>query len=483
MSATGRLSWGIATAALFALVLTGCTGPVARPAPAPTAPSQAIQIPDPTPPPSERPYPCSDAVVTMSMDDWSDTAQARTAMAEVLSAFEAAHPCIKVKTANLPQDARQSFVLDRIRTGIASDLIATGAENIPLYTQAGGLADLTPFIQADPSFKPEEMYFKSVWQAGFYKGVPRAIDKDFSVSAIYVNAGLFARAGLALPQEGWTYDDYLKLALQLTLDKNGHNANSPDFNPTDVVQYGTTLPWLGETDKAWFRGFENVLYSFGAHAISPDATTTVGYLNSAEAVQAWSFYRDLVHKYHVSPTITDLSSIVDNNVTLFEQGKLAMVGAFWGPWYEEAFNATPNLKWAVVPLPSGPGGHKGVIMWLGWSINPKTAHPRQAWELLKWLTTEPGQRVFARRALTQIKSLAAEQQRINDPFWGIFLAETAHVDTLDDTTHPRFYECVADGPTTELLYKTWEPGGDQLDLPAELDQLAAQADQCLATGP
>ena len=77
-----------------------------------------------------------------------------------------------------------------------------------------------------------------------------------------------------------------------------------------------------------------------------------------------------------------------------------------------------GLEWAVVPLPSGPAGHRGVIMWMGWGINAKTAHPQEAWELLKWLTTEPGQRPFARRALTQYKPLAVELQRINDPFWG-----------------------------------------------------------------
>ena len=122
-------------------------------------------------------------------------------------------------------------------------------------------------------------------------------------------------------------------------------------------------------------------------------------------------------------------------------------------------------------------------MWMGWGINAKTEHPQEAWELLKWLTTEPGQRPFARRAMTQYKPLAVELQRINDPFWGVFLAETEYVDRLDDATHARFFPCVSDGATANLMYEIWQPGGEQIDLQARLDQLATEADQCLAAAP
>ena len=481
MSKSSSRSKTIARCALLVFGLIGCTSSLPQAIQPSGSSSPAIQTPPPAHFSAHTPTACPGKIVTIRLDDWSHTDDARAAMAEVLGTFHATHPCIQVKTIALPIDDYQTHILKQIQAGTASDLIAVGTENIPLYTESGGLANLNLFIQADPGFKPEEIYFSGVWRAGFYKGEPRAINKDFSVSAIYVNVGLFDKAGLPLPKEGWTYDDYLNLALRLTLDQNGNRATSPNFNPARIMQYGTTIPWIGETRKGWFRGFENILYSFDAHALDPAGTTTVGYLNSKKALHAWTFARDLVHKYHVSPTVTELSALTDNQVTLFSQGRLAMVGAYWGPWFQDTFNATPNLKWTFVPLPTGPGGHKGIIMWLGWGINPKTAHPRETWQVLKWLTTEPGQSIFTRRALTQIKSLAAQQQRINDPFWGVFLAETAYVDRLDDTNHPRFFACVAAGPAATLLYRTWEPGGDQLDLQAELDKLAQEADRCLAT--
>ena len=471
---------------LAAIFLAGCTAPDVSPIFTPTG--AAIVPPSPQPAATQPPAAtletrCSETV-KLRLDDWSNMDEAQAARDEVLAAFHAAYPCIEVEIVPQIDSGADISRLEEIKAGSASDLIAVESSFIPAYTEAGGLADLTSFIQADPAFKPEEIFFEGVWKSGFYQDTPRAIDKDFSTCAIYINAGLFKKAGLPLPAEGWTYDDYLRLAQQLTLDSQGRNATDPQFDPSQIVQYGATIPyWGGNSTQGWFRGFQNILYSFDAHALSPDGARVSGSLNSPAALTAWEFARDLVHKYHVAPDVSVINAQPDGNLSLFKAGQLAIVGSFWGPWFQETLDATSGLEWAVVPLPGGPGGHRGVIMWMGWGINAKTAHPQEAWELLKWLTTEPGQRPFARRALTQYKPLAVELQRINDPFWGVFLAETEYVDRLDDATHARFFSCVSEGPTANLLYQMWQPGGEQIDLQARLNQLAVEADQCLAVAP
>ena len=463
----------------LSLVIVGCSSSYlveeSTPSPAPIVPPEKelpIEIPEVTE------IACPDGIVSISMDDWSEN-EAIATREEVIDAFEEAHPCINVVFVDQLNFGADAHRLDQIQSGTASDLIAVESVYIPIYTEFGGLADLTPFIEADPDFAPEEIYFESVWKAGFYQDVPRAINKDFSTSAIYINIDLFEQAEIPIPEEGWTYDDYLEMALKLTLDENGNNTNSPEFDPENIVQYGTTVPYWGGGSTAWFRGFENILYSFDAHAIDPDATTTVGYLNSKNAVQAWEFTRDLVHKYHVAPQAEDIDAAGGNDA-LFKEGKLAISGHYWGPWYQKGFDTISDLKWTVVPLPTGPGGHKGVIMWMGWGINRDTEYPEETWALLKWLTTEPGQRVYTRHALTQVKSLAVELQRINDPFWGVFLAETEYVDTLDDAMHPGFFPCVSEDATAEFLLKTWQEDGEKIDIQSNLDQLAIDSDYCLA---
>jgi len=305
-----------------------------------------------------------------------------------------------------------------------------------------------------------------------------AIAKDYSVSAFYANVGLFEKAGLDLPTEGYTYDEYLTIAQQLTIDKNGNNASSPDFDPNNVVQWGTSSPYWGG-DTGWWRGFQSFLYSFGAHTISDDGKKTTGFVNSDKAVAAWGWYRDAIHKHHVAPSATYLASTGVGNDKMFSQNQLAIAGTYWGPWFQDTFNKTPDLKWAVIPLPTGPGGHHAAIMWMGWGINSKSKHPAEAWQLLKWLTTEPGQRVFALKAMTGHIKVAAELQQSKDPYWSVFLAEVPFQDRLDYMTTPFYTTCV-DIPASKVLGKLFQEDGATMDIKAELDKLAAEADKCLA---
>jgi ABC-type glycerol-3-phosphate transport system substrate-binding protein len=164
---------------------------------------------------------------------------------------------------------------------------------------------------------------------------------------------------------------------------------------------------------------------------------------------------------------------------MFSDGKLAIASSYWGPWYQDTFNQAPDLSWAVVPLPTGPGGHEAAIMWWGWGINAKSEHPEEAWQLLKWLTTEPGQRFFALHALTGHISTAEELQKVDDPYWGVFLAEVPYQGRLDDMTTPFYTTCVVI-PGSELIGRLFMEGGADMDIQAELDAFVIEADKCLA---
>jgi multiple sugar transport system substrate-binding protein len=407
--------------------------------------------------------------------DWS-SADRQQYWDQVIQAFNDANPCIKAESVKLPED--RAVRLNEISAGTAPDLVAFDSSDLPRVYQMGALMDLTSTMAKDTAFDATKEFFDSVWKTGFVDGKPVAISKDYSVSAFYVNTGLFEKAGLEIPKEGWTYEEYLSLAQQLTVDKNGNNATSPDFDSKNIVQWGTSSPYWGG-DTGWWRGFQSFLYSWGAHTISSDGKTTTGSINSPEAVKAWEWYRDMIHTSQVAPSATNLTASGVGNDKLFTQGQLAIAGTYWGPWFQDTFNQTPGLKWTVVPLPTGPGGHFGAIMWMGWGINAKSAHPDQAWQLLKWLTTDPGQRVFALKALTGDQSTAAELQQEKDPYWSVFLAEVPHQAILDDGTSPFYTTCV-DTPASTLLGKMFQDSGKTMDVKAELDKLAADADKCLA---
>jgi multiple sugar transport system substrate-binding protein len=439
----------------------------------PAAPTETPLPPTPTPPALDAS--CGGTGAVIGVHDWSSADRAEY-WEQVLKAFNDAHPCIKAWTVKLPDD--RAVRLTELAAGTAPDLVGFDSSDLPLVYRKGFLIDLAPIMAAD-NFNPDDHWYPGVYKTGIVDGKLVAVAKDYSTSAFYVNTGLFEKAGLPIPTEGWTYDDYLQDAMKLTLDKNGNNATSPDFDPNNVVQFGASLPYWGG-DTGWWRGFQSALYSWGAHTISADGTTTTGFINNDKALATWQWFSDIVHKYKVVPGASYLTANGISNDKLFSDGKLAISGSYWGPWFQDTFNKAPDLKWQAVPLPTGPGGHHGAIMWMGWGISSTSKHPAEAWELLKWLTTEPGQQVFALKALTGDIKTATTLPALKDPYWAIFLAEAPYQDQLDDMLTPFYTTCV-DINASKLMGKVFQDTGANLDLKAELDNLAKIADECLAT--
>src|SRR5690606_5365091 len=144
----------------------------------------------------------------------------------------------------------------------------------------------------------------------------------------------------------------------------------------------------------------------------------------------------------VAPSATTIGATEGGRLQMFQDGLTAMGMTYHGPWWQDVFNETPGLAWGVVPVPAGPAGHASVVMLQGWGITAQSQHPAEAWEVLKWLTTEPGQRVFALKALSPSPAVSEEMQRVNDPYWGVFIAETDYLAALDNLNSPFYATCV-----------------------------------------
>ncbi len=416
--------------------------------------------------------------VSLRVDDWSSGDRVEY-MNQVIDAFEAEYPCIDVVLEPNIGDDQNTRRLTWLSAGTSPDLMAYPPEWASLYMEASdseAYINLEPYITGDDGIEIGVDVYEGIYEQGFYGDYPVALPKDYSTSSFYINTAMFDAAGIAYPEEGWTWDDALDIALELTIDANGNNATSPDFDPENVTQYGMDI-----VNDGWWRAMQSYLQAWGTLTISEDGTTTTGYLNSPEAVEALNWYRDLVFVHHVAPSATEIGAVEGGRVQMFQDGKVAMGVTFHGPWWQDVFNTTPNLEWSVVPVPAGPGGHSSVLMWLGWGISGQSQNPDAAWELLKWLTTEPGQRVFALKALSGNPVVSQEMQREDDPYWSVYIAETEFLGPLEELRSPYYSTCVAT-PAGDLMQRLLARGGDEINIQAELDALAASADACLAEG-
>src|SRR5689334_8755265 len=96
---------------------------------------------------------CTGDPVELRLDDWSSGDRVEY-MNQVLDAFMEENPCITVVAEPNIGDDQNTRRLTMIASGTAPDLIATGESWIPLYAQAGGFLDLTPYIEGENGIEP-----------------------------------------------------------------------------------------------------------------------------------------------------------------------------------------------------------------------------------------------------------------------------------------------------------------------------------------
>jgi len=409
--------------------------------------------------------------VHLTLGSWDDENGNRRHIAAIED-FQEQYPNIEVEILPNPGGDWHTRILTQIATGDLPDVYMADSSFIPLYVESGGLVNLRPYIEGENGFNPEDTFYMSVYENGFYQGDPYVLAKDYSTVAVYANRSLFDAAGIELPQEGWTYDDLLDIAMQLTVDANGNNAASPDFDPENIVQWG--MDHRGN----WWRGFQSTVYSFGSHTISEDGTTLDGYLNSPETIAALEWMQAAVHEYHVAPTTNWISAQPNGVMPLFLDGQIAMIFGM-GPWFLSMLEEQPGFEYAILPMPTGPGGHHGAVCWAGFGMSPTSEHPDEAWLLLRALGTEIGQRQYGEHALSSMPSIMEGKE--DHPFWGTFLAEVAYLDPLDDLKNPYYLQCVGNGMGDRVTAVLFGEEGADLDAAELVNEVLPDLQTCLDT--
>jgi multiple sugar transport system substrate-binding protein len=412
------------------------------------------------------------ATAKVTLGSWDDENGNKRHIAAI-EAFNAEYPDIEVEILPNPGGDWHTRILTLIASGELPDVYMVDSSFIPLYVESGGLTNLRPFIEGENGFDPYEIFYGPVYENGFYKGDPYVLAKDYSTVAVYANRSLFEAAGIELPQEGWTYDDLLDIAMQLTLDANGNNAASPDFDPENIVQYG--MDHRGD----WWRGFQTVIYSFGSHTISEDGTTLDGYINSEGTVAALEWMRDAVHVYHVAPTFNFIQSQPNGTMPLFLEGQIAMVFGM-GPWFLSMLEEQPGFEYAILPMPTGPGGKHGAVCWAGFGLSPTSEDPDSAWLLLKALGTELGQRQYGEHALSSMPAIM--EGKTDHPFWGTFINEANYLDSLDDLKNPYYLQCVGTPAGERITAVLFGEEGADVDVAGLVNEVMPDLQACLDQG-
>ncbi|MBF8376308.1 sugar ABC transporter substrate-binding protein [Alicyclobacillus mali] len=321
-----------------------------------------------------------------------------------IAVFEKLHPNIKVVIEQYPWSQYWQKLETEMAAGTAPDVFWDHVTYFPTFVTNGQLLNLTPYIKS--SHIDLGQYYPNLLKQYEYNGNIYGLPKDWDTIAIFYNKKLFEKEHVPFPTNlTWNPENggtLLKVAEEMTVDKNGKHPGQPGFNPNEIVQYG----FMSYNSNQSF--YYNFLAEDGVKILDHNFGTKV-LMDTPQGVMTMQNLLDMIYKYHVSPPAAEGANVVNsegNAQQLFEEGKLAMYTD--GDWVLTPVVKACNFPVGIAPLPVGPDGRVSVMNGLSDAIYAHTKYPQQAWELVQWLASPQSERILASGGYVWpgIKSLA-----------------------------------------------------------------------------
>lgn len=317
---------------------------------------------------------------TVSMRIWDD--QVAKSYKKSFAEFEKKNPNIDVKLTVVPW----ADYFTKLRTDIGGnsidDIFWVNSGNFEDYAKAGDLVNVTKTFGADAQKAWQKSVVKQYTTNGSLWGIPQLADPGIGV---FYNGDLLKKAGLSasdLKNLHWDptgkNDTLLPVLQKLTLDANGNNAASPNFDPNKIVQYGYNaandlnaiyINYLGSNGAAFQHGTKFVFAS-------------------KQGQEAFQYVVDLINKYHVSPSAADTNQNGDFSLGQFTQGKMALFQS--GSYNLANIKQGAAFTWGIAPLPAGPKGAISVTNGVIAAANAHSSHPDAVKKVLAWLGSTEG---------------------------------------------------------------------------------------------
>jgi multiple sugar transport system substrate-binding protein len=246
------------------------------------------------------------------------------------------------------------------------DLFWVSAQRAAQLASEGAMLDITDRLAASGhSAANTDDYYDSSFVPFTHDGKVYGLPWLQQPVMMYVNKDMFDAAGVAYPNESWTWDDFIDAATKLTKDASGKHAGEAGFDADNVVQWGFTLNgWPPVQLFIWQNGGEVITEDFSESPI-----------DRPEAVEAFKFYAELVN----GPLTPPQQIIRDRGFdTMFRNKQVAM---FMGGAADDLDFNVENVQAFMVP--GGPNGTKATFAdILGMGINAKTKEPDAAFAAL-----------------------------------------------------------------------------------------------------
>ena len=380
---------------------------------------------------------------------------------KVAAEYDKAHPDVTLDVVGGIVDQK---IVAAIRAGQAPDVVSSfNSYDVGIYCGTKAWLDLTPFLQkshiSTSIFPSATMYYTQ------YGGTRCALPLLADTYGLYYNKALFKKAGITAPP---------KTISELTADAKKLTQRNPDGS-LKVVGLDPFIGFYENVPERWAAAFGGKYIDAKGHAIIGQQAAWLKMLKWQKSLIDWYGYKNLV-KFQAG--LGDEFSASN----AFETGKLAM--NLDGEW-RVAFiaNEKPGLQYGTAPIAVddaqpglyGSGYINGTIIGI-----PKNGHhTAQAWDLVKYLTTNTHALAELSNGLRNVPSTSASthsKELIPDTHFETFLKifTNAHSVTIPITSAGTQY-----GTLITSFTSKWQAGKVK-DLKGGLAKLDKDIDAQLA---
>ena len=231
--------------------------------------------------------------ITLRYAYWGSTYE-NEAMQGIAAKYEEENPNVHIECIYIPNADYTTKMTAMVASGDEPDIANLFPSDFIGWADEGRFVNLYEMIETDERYEVEDFIPNCFFETSDGYAGGRSIANE--LIQLYYNKDLFDEQGVeylpANPDEALSWDEFVEVCQKLTIDENGNNALSPEFDPDRIVTYGFDFDKNNMTWGAF-------VYQNGGSVLNEEGTEFN--MTDPKTVDALQKISDLINVYHVSP--------------------------------------------------------------------------------------------------------------------------------------------------------------------------------------
>lgn len=257
-------------------------------------------------------------------------------------------------------------VIVRMASGVAPDITWWAGNWYPEMIESGGFLDLRPYIDR---FMAEDIedFFQPLLEGMTWRGGLYGLPLDANPFALYYNQNAFDQAGIAYPDDTWTWERVAEEARKLTVTGGDR-----------VERHGV----VGLLERSYSPTYA-LIWSNGGEIYDRFESPTEATVTAESVIDSIQWAADLRWVHGVTPTPEEYAAAWAD--ARFMAGQAAML--FWHRGVVDPLRSGADFDWDVATMPSGIQGKSTFVATAGWSILSSSRNPDAAFKALQYFAS------------------------------------------------------------------------------------------------